>query len=141
MWLQQISEIGLVAKMDVKGLDAALEWYRNKLGFVPDDRFRTKTWAQLNLPGVKGAAVGLNLEPRRAGSGGVVLTLVVADVAQARDELIAEGVQVGPIESVGDGVQLAIFRDPDGNSLGLRENAPAQPRPAQIGAQTAAVGR
>jgi lactoylglutathione lyase len=137
MWLQQISEVGLVAKLDVKALDPSLDWYRNKLGLVPDPRFKTSTWGQLNVPGVRGAAVGLNLDPQHSGSGGAVVTLVVQSIARARSELIAEGVQVGPIENAGDGVKLAFFKDPDGNSLGLRENGPAQPRPAEIGAQPA----
>jgi catechol 2,3-dioxygenase-like lactoylglutathione lyase family enzyme len=141
MWLQNITEIGLVAKFDVKAIDRSLAWYETKLGFEPDNRFRTKTWAQLNVPGVNFAAVGLNQNSKGTGSAGAVLTLVVPNIAMARNELIAGGVDVGPIEDAGDGVQLAMFADPDGNSLSLRENSPTMPLPSEIGYQAAHAKR
>jgi predicted enzyme related to lactoylglutathione lyase len=51
------------------------------------------------------------------------LHLVVADIEQARAELIGRGVEVGEIEDVGGGVKYARLADPDGNTLTLQEMA------------------
>ena len=44
------------------------------------------------------------------------LHLVVADIEQARADLVGRGVEVGAIEDVGGGVKYARLADPDGNS-------------------------
>jgi predicted enzyme related to lactoylglutathione lyase len=49
--------------------------------------------------------------------------LVVEDLAQARAELIARGVEVGDIHDFGGGVRGAEFSDPDGNGFELQEMA------------------
>jgi predicted enzyme related to lactoylglutathione lyase len=46
---------------------------------------------------------------------------VVDDIEKARVELVARGVDVGPVEDVGGGVRYAGFSDPDGNTLTLQE--------------------
>lgn len=46
--------------------------------------------------------------------------LVVDDVAAARDELVARGGDVSPIQDMG-GVQYAYFSDPDGNTWALQQ--------------------
>jgi predicted enzyme related to lactoylglutathione lyase len=46
---------------------------------------------------------------------------VVEDIEAARDELIAGGVPVAPIDDVGRGVKYAEITDPSGNSLVLQE--------------------
>ena len=51
------------------------------------------------------------------------LHLVVADIEQARTELVGRGVKVGAIEDVGGGVKYARLADPDGNTLTLQEMA------------------
>ena len=51
------------------------------------------------------------------------LHLVVADIDQARDDLIRRGVAVGEVVNVGGGVKYAWFADPDGNSMVLQEMA------------------
>ena len=48
------------------------------------------------------------------------LHLVVDDIELARSELLARGVDVGPVEDVGGGVLYAPFADPDGNTLVLQ---------------------
>ena len=47
--------------------------------------------------------------------------LVVADIAQARAELVGRGVGVGVVEDLGGGVKYAWLADPDGNTLTLQE--------------------
>ena len=51
------------------------------------------------------------------------LHLVVADIDQARGDLIGRGVDIGDVVDVGGGVKYAWFKDPDGNSLVLQEMA------------------
>ena len=51
------------------------------------------------------------------------LHLVVADIEQARAELVGRGVEVGAVEEVGGGVKYAWLADPDGNTLTLQEMA------------------
>jgi hypothetical protein len=48
---------------------------------------------------------------------------VVADIDQARGDLIGRGLDIGAVVDVGGGVKYAWFKDPDGNSLVLQEMA------------------
>ena len=118
-------EYAFVAKVNVSNLAASLEWYESKLGLIPDPSFQTATWAQLNLPGIPQVAIGLSVAPQGIGTAGAVSTFVVDDITAASNGLIEQGVQVGPITNVGDGVLLCFFQDPDGNTLGLRQNSPS----------------
>jgi glyoxylase I family protein len=139
-----IGEYGVVSKVDVADIDASLRWYETKLGLIHDPRFDVPGWwAQLNIPHVGRTAVGLNRDAGAAGKGaeghagggrGQVTTFVVADIETARQRLIDNGVDVGPIETVPHDVKLAFFRDPDGNNYGLRQNADTHPGASEIGA-------
>jgi predicted enzyme related to lactoylglutathione lyase len=51
------------------------------------------------------------------------LHLVVADIEKARAELVRRGVDVSPVEEIGDGVKYAGFQDPDGNGFTFQEMA------------------
>lgn len=128
-----IGGYGLVAKVSVRDLAASTQWYAEKLGLQHDARFDTPNWAQLNCPGIPHVAIGLWGDPNRVGSGGAVVTFFVDDIAVARKTLLDRGVNVGPAMDVGQGVKLAFFSDPDGNSLGLRQNPPTQPSAAAVG--------
>jgi hypothetical protein len=44
------------------------------------------------------------------------LHLVVADIEQARAELVGRGVEIGAVEDVGGAVKYARLADPDGNT-------------------------
>lgn len=125
-----VGDYGFVAKVDVSNLDASTDWYQRNLGLRLDERYSTPTWRQFGLFGSSRTAIGLNLNPAGVGSRGAVSTFVVVDIAAARKGLIAQGVAVGPIIDVGHGVLLCFFKDPDGNSLGLRQNSKGQPNPA-----------
>ena len=58
------------------------------------------------------------------------LHLVVDDITEARDALLARGVEVDEVTDVG-GVRYAAFRDPDGNTWLLQEFPPDLRRPGQ----------
>jgi uncharacterized glyoxalase superfamily protein PhnB len=51
------------------------------------------------------------------------LHLVVQDIDDARQALVANGVDVGEIDDQGGGVKYASFKDPEGNSWALQEMA------------------
>jgi catechol 2,3-dioxygenase-like lactoylglutathione lyase family enzyme len=58
------------------------------------------------------------------------LHLVVDDITEARDALLARGVEVDEVNDVSQ-VKYAAFRDPDGNTWLLQEFPPAIRRPGQ----------
>jgi predicted enzyme related to lactoylglutathione lyase len=131
-----IGEFGLVSKIDVADIDASLRWYEEKLRLRHDPRFDVPGWwAQLNVPGLRRVAIGLNKDAGGTEGRGQVTTFVVPDIETAREGLIARGVEVGPITDVPHGVRLAFFKDLDGNDYGLRQNAENHPAATEIGAE------
>ena len=58
------------------------------------------------------------------------LHLVVNDIGEARDALVARGVEVDEVMDVSQ-VKYAGFRDPDGNTWLLQEFPPAMRQPGQ----------
>jgi glyoxylase I family protein len=126
-----IGEYAFVSKVDVSDLEASSTFYGKTLKLTLDDKFSTPTWRQFRV--FPRLAIGLNLNPSGVGTAGAVATFVVDNIAQARAGLLEQGVKVGPVIDVGHGVQLAFFKDPDGNSLGLRQNPPGHPKAAQVG--------
>lgn len=111
---------GLLIKVSVADVNTASTWYQEKLGFVQIFPYED-IWVRMSIPGYEHVSYGLSKDSNPTNSGGEVTTLVVPDIEAARTELIAKGVTVGPIENPGAGVKLAFFKDPDGNSLGLRQ--------------------
>lgn len=127
-------ELVLVPVADV---DAAKAFYSEKVGFAvtvdhrAGDHFRV---VQLDPPGSDcSIAVGVGITDAAPGSARG-LHLVVTDIAAARDELNARGVEVGGIRHMTpagwqDGVDperadynsFAGFEDPDGNTWVLQE--------------------
>lgn len=110
----------------VTDVDRAKAFYVDGLGFHEDvdvrpfDGLRV---VQLTPPG-SGCSIGMGTGlPAYDGTPGVIqaLHLVVADIEQARAELVGRGVEVGPVEEVGGGVKYASISDPDGNTLTLQE--------------------
>jgi len=122
-----------VAKIDVSNLDNSTKWYAEMLGLIPDARFDAPSWRQLNIPGIRQVAIGMNLNPPGVGSGTAVNTFIVNNINQAREILMSKGVKVSDIVDVGHGVLLCFFNDLDKNSLGLRQNADTCPSAEQIG--------
>ena len=110
----------------VSDVDRAKAFYVEQLGFVADVDVRPVDGVrvvQVTPPGSScslGMGTGL---PVYEGTPGSIrgLHLVVDDIEAARAELVARGVDVGPVQDVGGGVKYAGFADPDGNTLTLQE--------------------
>lgn len=117
-----IGDFDLVYKINVSNLAASLDWYGNKLGLEHDADFDGPTWVQFKVPGVSNLVIGLNVDPVNIGSGSAVPTFVVKDLEAACNGLVANGIDAGDIQDVGSGVKLSFFKDPDGNTLGLRQD-------------------
>jgi predicted enzyme related to lactoylglutathione lyase len=112
----------------VTDVDRAKEFYADRLGFTVDVDVRPAEGVrvvQLTPPGSAcSISLGTGLAAYEAAPGSVrALHLVVADIEQARAELIGRGVEVGAVQDVGGGVLYAALADPDGNTLTLQEMA------------------
>jgi len=110
----------------VTDVDRAKAFYADRLGCVVDVDVRPADGVrvvQLTPPGSAcSIGLGTGLAAYEAVPGSVrALHLVVADIEQARAELVGRGVDVGPVQDVGGGVRYAGFSDPDGNTLTLQE--------------------
>jgi predicted enzyme related to lactoylglutathione lyase len=110
----------------VSDFDRAKAFYVEQLGFVEDVDVRPADGVrvvQLTPPGSAcSIGMGTGLPAYDATPGTIrALHLVVADIEQARAELVARGVEVGPVQDVGGGVRYAGFSDPDGNGMTLQE--------------------
>ena len=116
-----IGEYSILVKMDVSDLDVSARWYEDKLGLIPENDFNTAHWRQFKFDDISKVSIGLHLNPQNIGSGGEALTILVEDVQAARRQLLEAGLEVGSVEQVGKGVQLAFFHDPDDNQLVLRQ--------------------
>lgn len=114
--------------LPVSDVDRAIDFYADKLGFTKDLDVRPTDGVrvvQLTAEG-SGCSVGFGTGlDVYAGEPGSVrgLHLVVEDIAEARAELVARGVEVGEIHDFGGGVRGASFADPDGNTFELQEMA------------------
>ena len=110
----------------VTDVDRAKAFYTEQLGFVADVDVRPAEGVRVVQLTPPGSACSIGLGTGLAayeGTPGAIraLHLVVADIDQARAELVDRGVQVGPVEDVGGGVRYAGLSDPDGNTLTLQE--------------------
>jgi predicted enzyme related to lactoylglutathione lyase len=113
----------------VVDVDRAKAFYIEKLGFKEDVDVRPTTGVrvvQMTPPGSAcSISIGTGLPVYEDSPPGSVkgLHLVVADIEKARTELVSRGVDVSPVEEVGDSVKYAWFEDPDGNSFTFQEMA------------------
>jgi catechol 2,3-dioxygenase-like lactoylglutathione lyase family enzyme len=106
-----------ISKVDAIGIpsrdaERARQFYLETLGLRPDDHSRFEFWVGQTCFAIwEPARHGIEFEPSKNG----IALLHVDDVAAARQELEAKGVEfVG--ETVDTGVcHMATFRDPDGN--------------------------
>jgi predicted enzyme related to lactoylglutathione lyase len=110
----------------VSDVDRAKEFYAEQLGFDVDVDVRPADGVRVVQVTPPGSACslgfGTGLPVYGAPPGSVRgLHLVVADIEQARAELVERGVDVDAVENVGGGVRYASIRDPDGNTLTLQE--------------------
>jgi catechol 2,3-dioxygenase-like lactoylglutathione lyase family enzyme len=113
--------------ISVTDVDRAKAFYTDRLGFVEDVDVRPAEGmriVQLTPPGSAcsiGMGTGLPLYDDTTPGAVKGLHLVVADIEQARAELVGRGVDVGDVVDVGGGVRYAWLADPDGNTLTLQE--------------------
>ncbi len=113
----------------VGDVDRAKAFYVERLGFVEDVDVRPADGVrvvQLTPPGSAcsiGMGTGLPAYDDMAPGNIKGLHLVVADIDQARADLVGRGVDVGEVVDVGGGVKYAWLADPDGNTLTLQEMA------------------
>jgi predicted enzyme related to lactoylglutathione lyase len=111
----------------VTDVDRAMAFYRDKAGFTVDHDLRPAAGVRIVQLTPPGSACSIMLSagvPQMAdlvagGTQGV--HLVVADIQQARAELVARGVDLTEIEDVGHGVKISVFSDPDGNTMILQQ--------------------
>ena len=110
----------------VTDVDRAKSFYADQLGFTVDVDISPAEGiriVQLTPPG-SACSIGLGTGlPAYDGTPGSIrsLHLVVSDINQARADLVARGVDIGPVEDLGGGVKYAGFADRDGNTLTLQE--------------------
>ena len=120
-------KLELVA-VPVSDVDRAKAFYTEKAGFHADHDYTVSDeirFVQLTPPGSAcSIAVGRGLVDAPPGSV-QGLQLVVTDIAQARDELAARGVEVSEIQKFPWG-SFVFFADPDGNRWSVQE-VPARP--------------
>ncbi len=116
-----------VVLLPVSDLDAAIAFYRDKVGFTLDHD-TTNEWmhvAQLTPRGSGCSIVVGDLPAQREMPPGSMrgLQLVVADAEAARQELIGRGIECGEITVFDerDGGTFFGFSDPDGNTWTVQQ--------------------
>ena len=116
-----------VVLLPVSDLDAAIAFYRDKVGFTLDHD-TTNEWmhvAQLTPRGSGCSIVVGDLPAQREMPPGSMrgLQLVVADVEAARQELMGRGIECGEITVFDerDGGTFFGFSDPDGNTWTVQQ--------------------
>ncbi len=110
-----------ISKVDTVGVpsqdtERSRRFYVDTLGLTPDERAWNEFWVGQTCFAIwEPARFGMDFQPQKNG----IALLHVEDVAAARAEMEAEGVEfVG--ETVDTGVcHMATFTDPDGNQLVL----------------------
>lgn len=111
----------MISKLDFVGVpsrdaERSRTFYVETLGLRPDENARFEIWAGETCLGIwEPEKLGLEFAPQKNAHP----ALHVDDVATARQELEAKGVEfVGDIFDTGV-CQMAFFTDPDGNDLML----------------------
>jgi catechol 2,3-dioxygenase-like lactoylglutathione lyase family enzyme len=110
----------------VTDVDRAKAFYTEKIGFNADHDYQVTEelrFVQLTPPGSAcSIAIGTGLTEMQPGSikG---LQMVVADIQEARDELLRRGAEVSEIE-VHPWGSFVFFSDPDGNTWALQQIPP-----------------
>ena len=123
-----------VVPVPVADVDRAKAFYGEQIGFVVDLDTRIGDAIRLVQLTPPGSACSIHLSAGIFGTAPGSLQgvqLVVADVAAARAELAARGVEVSPVRRMEDGAwvdgpggpwnSFVFFSDPDGNGWVLQE--------------------
>ena len=123
-----------VVPIPVADVDRAKRFYAEQVGFVVDLDTRIGDEMRLVQLTPPGSACSIHLNTALAGPapGSMQgLQLIVSDVEAARAELVARGVEAGPVRHMEDGAwvdgkggdwnSFVFFSDPDGNGWILQE--------------------
>lgn len=116
-----------VVVLPVSDIDAAITFYRDKVGFDLDHDTRNEHMhvAQLTPQGSGCSIVVGDLPSQREMAPGSIrgLQLVVADAQAARQELLDRGVEASEIQVFDerDGGTFFGFSDPDGNTWAVQQ--------------------
>jgi predicted enzyme related to lactoylglutathione lyase len=107
----------------VSDVDRAKAFYVEQVGFNADHDHRvtdTLRFVQLTPPGSAcSIAMGTGITEMAPGSV-KGLQIVVADIEQARAELVKRGVEVSPVSEMPWG-KFVFFSDPDGNTWSVQQ--------------------
>ncbi len=113
--------MSVIQRLDFLGVpsqdaDRARTFYRDVLGMRPDEHGQSEFWVGETCFGIwEPARFGMEFSPQKNAH----IALSVDDVAAARSQLEAKGVEfVGEILDSGV-CHMAFFQDPDGNDLML----------------------
>ena len=105
--------------LTVRNLERAVQFYEKTLGLLK--KYQFSDYAGFDCGGVElGLKTWGGLEPPRQGE--PLINLLVDDVDQVYKELVAKGVKFvkEPVETLWGG-RIALFQDPDGNTLQLTQ--------------------
>ena len=115
-------KLELVA-VPVSDVDRAKAFYTEQVGFVADHDHRVSAdvrFVQLTPPG-SACSIAIGQGVTAAAPGSVEgLQLVVADIHQARQELLGRGVEVSEVKEFPWG-SFVWFSDPDGNGWAVQQ--------------------
>jgi hypothetical protein len=103
------------AGIHVAALTESRAFYEALLGREPD-LVPNESEAAWELRAGAWIVLILDDDASRAGAGGAVHTLLVADLDRFLGEAAARGIEPGPLEPVG-GLRQSVIVDPDGNRL------------------------
>jgi len=106
--------VDLFAGLPVSDYQRALIWYERLLGFEPAF-FPNATEAVWEL--AEHRYLYIEELPERAGH--ALHTLFVDNLDERVESISARGIQPASQETYGNGVRKVIYRDPDGNEIGL----------------------
>ena len=124
-----------VVILPVSDIDAAIEFYRDKVGFELDHDTTNEHMhvVQLTPPGSGCSIVVGDLPSQNEMGPGSIrgLQLVVADASAARQELLGRGVEVSEMTVFDerDGGTFFGFADPDGNTWAVQQIKARAERP------------
>lgn len=109
----------------VEDLEGAKAWYADVLGTAP--YFDEPYYVGFDVAGYELGLVSAE-GARPPGFGGVDVYWGVEDIDEAFDRLSRQGAEpLGEVQEVGEGIKVAVLRDPVGNPLGIIENPHFRP--------------
>src|SRR5687768_882566 len=128
-----LSKYDVSAVMATADIEKAREFYEGKLGLKPAQEPSGETGVPINYGCGGGTTISVYESPEHAGKSTATMSgWAVDDIEKVVDELTANGVEFerydegdlvtndkGIVE--GDGVKVAFFRDPDGNTHSLNQ--------------------